>query len=310
MPRDFERARYYFESIARQVWPSDSGDGQGKRDETGPVGFAAPAAGYLGRMYLRGEGVRVDFKQAKMWFDRGAAYSDKECHNGLGIIWRDGLIDGRKDSKASFTHFAIAAGQDLAEAQVNLGKHHYRECIDIDSDPTLTPHLSERGDAKLAISYFEAAMRQGSPFEAFYYLAKTQASQMKNLPASLKPGACSIAASFFKVVTERGSWDEDLIRGGERAWEMGTSSGKQLAMLKWWIAAERGHEIGQNNLAFVLDQGKFSCVQCLAERFLILAQTRACSAAPLLRTSSHRTTRRRLRSLSGHDQPRRTISMP
>lgn len=239
VPRDFERARYYFESIARQVWPSDSGDGQGRRDETGPVGFAAPAAGYLGRMYLRGEGVRVDLKLAKMWFERGAAYSDKECHNGLGIIWRDGLIDGKKDSKAAFTHFAVAAGQDLAEAQVNLGKHHY-----------------QRGDPKLAISYFEAAMRQGSPFEAFYYLAKTQSSQIKNLPASLKPGACSIAASFFKVVTERGSWDEDLIRGGERAWEMGTPSGKQLAMLKWWIAAERGHEIGQNNLAFVLDQDK------------------------------------------------------
>ncbi|KAI0000900.1 hypothetical protein BJV77DRAFT_1057826 [Russula vinacea] len=239
VPRDFERARYYFESIARQVWPSDSGDVQGKRDENSPVGLAAPAAGYLGRMYLRGEGVRVDLKLAKMWFERGAAYSDKECHNGLGIIWRDGLIEGRKDSKASFTHFAIAAGQDLAEAQVNLGKHHY-----------------QRGDVKLAISYFEAAMRHGSPFEAFYYLAKVQSTQMKNLPASLKPGACSIAASFFKVVTERGSWEEDLIRGGERAWETGTQSGKQLAMLEWWIAAERGHEIGQNNLAFVLDQDK------------------------------------------------------
>jgi SEL1 protein len=111
---------------------------------------------------------------------------------------------------------------------------------------------------KLAISYFEAAMRHGSPFEAFYYLAKVQSTQMKNLPVSLKPGACSIAVSFFKVVTERGSWDEDLIRGGERAWEMGTQSGKHLAMLEWWIAAERGHEIGQNNLAFILDQGEFS----------------------------------------------------
>lgn len=266
MPRDFERARYYFESIVRQVWSSDSGDGQGRRDETGPVGFAAPAAGYIGRMYLRGEGVPVDLKLAKMWFERGATYNDKESHNGLGIMWRDGLIDGRKDGTASFAHFA-AAGQDLAEAQVNLGKHHYRECIDTNADHTLTPHQSERGEAKAAMTYFEAAMRHGSPFEAFYYLAKTQASQMKNLPASLKPGACSIAASFFKVVTERASWDDDLIRGGERAWEMGTPSGKQLAMLKWWIAAERGYEIGQNNLAFVLDQGKFGFVRCLTEGF-------------------------------------------
>ena len=119
---------------------------------------------------------------------------------------------------------------------------------------------------KLAISYFEAAMRHGSPFEAFYYLAKIQATQMNNIPPSLKPGACSIAASFFKVVTERGSWDDDLIRGGEKAWEMGTQSGKQLAILEWWIAAERGHEIGQNNLAFILDQGKFSFARCLVKR--------------------------------------------
>lgn len=127
-----------------------------------------------------------------------------------------------------------------------------------DSDRALIPSGSERGDLKLAVSYFEAAMRHGSPFEAFYYIAKIQASQMKIVPASLRSGACSIAASFFKVVSERGSWGEDLIREGEEAWETGTASGKQLAMLKWWIAAERGLEIGQNNLAFILDQGKFS----------------------------------------------------
>ena len=131
VPRDLERARYYFESIARQVWPSDSSDAQGRRDENSPVGLAAPAAGYLGRMYLRGEGVRVDLKLARMWFERGATHGDKECHNGLGIIWRDGLIEGRKDSKKALAHFTIAAGQDLAEAQVNLGKHYYSKLIGI-----------------------------------------------------------------------------------------------------------------------------------------------------------------------------------
>jgi SEL1 protein len=129
VPRDLEGARYYFESIARQVWPNDSGDVLGRRDENSPVSLAAPAAGYLGRMYLRGEGVRMDLKLAKIWFDRGAAYGDKECHNGLGIIWRDGLVEGKKDIKKALTHFAVAAGQDLAEAQVNLGKHHYRKCL-------------------------------------------------------------------------------------------------------------------------------------------------------------------------------------
>jgi SEL1 protein len=104
-------------------------------------------------------------------------------------------------------------------------------------------------------------LRHGSPFEAYYYLADLQVAQMKNMPAQLKPGACSIAAAFYKVVAERGSWDEDLIREGEDAWESGILTGKQLALLKWWIAAERGFELGQNNLAFILDQGMSSHIR-------------------------------------------------
>lgn len=89
------------------------------------AGYAALAAGYLGRMYLRGEGVKQDFATAKMWFDRGAEYGEKECHNGLGIIWRDGLVDGKKDMKKALHHFGAAANHELAEAQVNIGKYHY-----------------------------------------------------------------------------------------------------------------------------------------------------------------------------------------
>ena len=48
-------------------------------------------------------------------------------HNGLGIIWRDGLVDGKKDMKKALAHFGAAANQELAEAQVNLGKYAYCE---------------------------------------------------------------------------------------------------------------------------------------------------------------------------------------
>ena len=77
-------------------------------------------------MYLRGEGVKQDFGLAKMWFERGAEYGDKESHNGLGIILRDGLVDGKRDVKKAVMHFMKAANQELAEAQVNLGKYQYR----------------------------------------------------------------------------------------------------------------------------------------------------------------------------------------
>lgn len=89
------------------------------------AGYAALAAGYLGRMFLRGEGMKQDPVMAKLWFERGAEYGEKECFNGLGIIWRDGLADGKKDIKKAMAYFQAAASQELAEAQVQLGKYHH-----------------------------------------------------------------------------------------------------------------------------------------------------------------------------------------
>lgn len=95
--------------------------------EDGTLAYAAASSGYLGRMFLRGEGVKQDFALARMWFERGAEYKDKECLNGLGIMWREGFVDGKRDMKKATAFFGAAANQELAEAQVNLGKYFYRE---------------------------------------------------------------------------------------------------------------------------------------------------------------------------------------
>ena len=81
-------------------------------------------------MYLRGEGVKQNIPLARMWFERGADFGDRESHNGLGILWRDGLVPGTKpDAKKAMQHFTLAAGQELAEAQVNIAKYHFGELI-------------------------------------------------------------------------------------------------------------------------------------------------------------------------------------
>lgn len=108
---------------------------------------------------------------------------------------------------------------------------------------------------RLATAYFETAVRQGSPFEAYYYLALIHSQQAHN--PTFAAGSCAMAVSFHKLVSERGVWDDDLLKDAEEAWNSGTNRGKEMAMLKWWIAAERGSEVAQNNLAFVLDQGQF-----------------------------------------------------
>jgi SEL1 protein len=122
-----------------------------------------------------------------------------------------------------------------------------------------THGFSDRAEFKLATMYFETAIRYGSPFEAYYYLGEIHAAQASTpgmLP-HIVSSSCSMAVSFHKLVSERGTWDDDLLRDSEIAWSSGTEKGKEMAMLKWWIAAERGSEIAQNNLAHVLDQGQF-----------------------------------------------------
>lgn len=115
--------------IARAIWPRDTPGTNAvlkqEQKEDGTLGYAIASAAYIGRMFLRGEGVKQDAALAKMWFERGAAHGEKECNNGLGIIWRDGLVDGRKDMKKAISYFGVAANQDLPEAQSHLGKIYY-----------------------------------------------------------------------------------------------------------------------------------------------------------------------------------------
>jgi SEL1 protein len=279
-------ARYYFTRGARFVWAKDHPNkpSWGRRDPNKAKAtktdkkskeqqkdyekevYAARCAGYLGRMFLRGEGVRQDIRLARMWFERGAEVNDHESLNGLGMMYRDGLIDDpkdtakdAKDSPKAAEYFNLASAQELADAQLNMGKLLY-----------------DKGEVGLAIQWFEAAVRSGSPLEAYYLIADIHA---ENARGNLAPessvqvsmttaGSCSIATSFYKVVAERASWDEELVREGNAFWNAATQENvsaaeverhKMEAMLRWLIAAEMGIEVAQNNVAFLLDSGMFSC---------------------------------------------------
>ncbi|KAB5589505.1 MMS2 protein [Ceratobasidium theobromae] len=276
VPRDYWRAGKYFRSVARKVWLRDSlinplsGKKELPKEELVVASHAAVACAYLGKMYLRGEGVKADVRVARMWFMRGAELSEKESHNGLGIIYRDGLLDGKPDLKKAATYFALAAGQDLPEAQVNCGKIYY-----------------ERKDYTTALPFFENAIRHGAPFEAYYYLADYNTQRAR----AGEPSACSVAVAFHKLVAERAGWalnEGGLILPGDSApssvaslvppgtpegpvstWRalkedgelnfrgmgVGVAGVGEEQMIRWSIESERGDETAQNNLAFVLDQG-------------------------------------------------------
>lgn len=116
---------------------------------------------------------------------------------------------------------------------------------------------AERGETVQASKYFEAAVRFGSPLEAYYYLGQISSNQAQTpgILSHIASSSCAMAVSFYKLVSERGGWDEDLLREAEIAWMSPLEQSKEIAVLKWWIAAERGSEVAQNNLAYILDEG-------------------------------------------------------
>jgi SEL1 protein len=93
--RDYARALKWFHRIARAVWnvdpqkairkPLTAGTATiGSYDATKDAKLAKDehltmvaglSAGYLGKMHLRGEGVKQDFAKAFLWFNRGASHA-------------------------------------------------------------------------------------------------------------------------------------------------------------------------------------------------------------------------------------------
>lgn len=80
IPQSFTKAREHFLRVARTMWPKDfdqKGAVLGKRKmsketEDALVTPAMIAAAFLGRMAMRGEGQRVNYKLARMWYARAS----------------------------------------------------------------------------------------------------------------------------------------------------------------------------------------------------------------------------------------------
>jgi SEL1 protein len=80
IPQDYRKAKEYFLRAARQLWPTDF-DSEGKvmpkrkmskEQEDSVRDPATIAAGFLGRMSMRGEGGKEDWRRGRMWLERAA----------------------------------------------------------------------------------------------------------------------------------------------------------------------------------------------------------------------------------------------
>jgi SEL1 protein len=224
LPRNFRKAMKYFKLVAKRYWTRG-----GTILTSHPLGIekiASKAAGHIGLMYLRGEGVEQNFGTALTWFKRGVVNGDPLCQHEIGLMYLHGYGVPHDAFKAS-TYFKAASEQDFPAAETRLGAL-----------------FLDQGDVATATKYFELAARW-SWMEAVYYLAEIANSGIG------RERHCGIASSYYKMVAERAEVIHSSIIESNAVYESGD---EETALIGQMMAAEQGYEAAQSNVAYLLDE--------------------------------------------------------
>ena len=236
IPRDYAKALQYFHLAANQhpgmkaVSAPDASYSVRKAAQA-----ASEAAGNLGKMYWRGEGVEPDEATARKWFERGAAQGNSASLNGLGMMHLRGSAGLEKSIPKAVRYFQDAVNKDNADAMVNLAEHYME---------------SPMVDWNRVSSLLTKAAHHGHIL-AYYYLADMF------LKGQGVPVNCQTALPYLKSVTEKGQLIDSSIKKAEAAY---TNIDTETAFLYYAFAAEAGSEIAQTNAAWLLDRGY--CLSC------------------------------------------------
>ena len=229
LDRDLEQATRHFFMVAKRYWKKD-----GRVLENHKPGVekaAGRAAGFLGRMYLRGEAFEQNFEKARMWFERGDRLKDAQSQHGLGLMLLHGW-GGPADAAAAFDQFRYAADQYYAPAQVELARIH----LDLGSPE----------DVRLANNYVELATRHGN-IEALYFVAEMIHAGVG------RDRNCNTALAYYKSVAEKA---EPLVSSWAQANKAYEDGDLDTALVHFVVAAEQGYERAQNNAAYMMDASR------------------------------------------------------
>jgi SEL1 protein len=231
LERDLHLARKYFLTVVAKYWKKD-----GRIVENFKPGLdktASKAAGYIGRMYMRGEGVEQNFDRAKSWFERGISHGDPQSQYCMGLLLMNGYGGSQNVAKA-IELFKAAAEQDHSPAQVEMGSLYLDQ--------------GQPDDLRIAHDYFELAARYGH-IEATYYLAEMIHHGIG------RDKACGQALAYYKSVAERA---DPLVSSWLEANQAYDDGDFELALLSYLGAAEQGYEKAQNNVGYLLDSQQSS----------------------------------------------------
>ncbi|CAD6445418.1 27f8a0ef-c465-4a98-83bd-248810f2d51e [Sclerotinia trifoliorum] len=229
LPRNLKSAKWYFTKVAKLYWTRSGKIIENDKPQLDKI--AAKSAGYLGRMYLRGESVDQSYEKAQTWFERGIKNGDSGSQYGMGLMYLHGL-GVPKNSVLAQQYFKASADQDYAPAQVSLGAMYLDQGTD--------------NDIKVANRYFELAARYGN-IEAYYYLA-----DLINQGVG-RDRSCNLATAYYKNVAEKAEPLLTSFAEANSAYEQGDY---ELALVGYMHAAEQGYEKAQSNVAYIIDEQK------------------------------------------------------
>ncbi|CAK7205011.1 ERAD-associated protein [Sporothrix eucalyptigena] len=227
LDRDMTMARKYFLMVASKFWKKDGRTVDSPK--TGLDKTAGKAAGYLGRIHMRGDGLdEPNYDRARSWFELGIAQGDAQSQYYMGLMLSHGYGGNKNIAKATEL-FRAAAEQDYAPAQVEMGVLHLDQ--------------GQPDDLRVAHDYFELAARYAN-IEAYYYLAEMIHHGVG------RDKACAPALAYYKSVAERA---DPLVSSWTEANQAYESGDYELALLEYLGAAEQGYEKAQNNIGYLLD---------------------------------------------------------
>ena len=131
IPRDFKAAYKYFLKAAKQYPTKEPAaeDIKGIFEHKQAKFAGASAAGYLGQMYWRGEGVEADEETARKWFERGASQGNPASFAFLGLMHKTGAAGLKKDLEVGLEYIKKAAAKGSNFGKLMLAEHLLRKFI-------------------------------------------------------------------------------------------------------------------------------------------------------------------------------------
>ncbi|RCI05731.1 ERAD-associated protein, partial [Rhizopus stolonifer] len=219
--KNYKEAIRYFTQIIDKKGPIPKD--KAKKKEAKQVG---QAAGYLGLMHWRGEGVKADVKTAYRWFQEGLAYDDPISQNAVGLMYKNGIVV-EENQRVALHYFKLAATQEYSEAEINLALEYVQ---DDQTLPVAIELLNKAAESKHLLAYWYLGQLNDQGYTA--------------------SRSCRVSVHYYKAISEAGDWLHPTIENGFSAYTIGD---QENALLYYMLAAERGYEIAQSNVAFLLD---------------------------------------------------------